>query len=382
MNRFFSTVTVVIAGLACLASQAVPAWAGPATTCVPGLPCVVDATPNDPLNQDDGPSAPGAPNVDKLERTLTVSTGPNDPAIPVACDADFMNQIYAKSFLNANRDSLLSQTYIRKPDSVLEYTCFDRFVRQAGPILGPMFSESTRWQNIQFPINSEIGFPLRNIANVDFNVFMGARLVNDLNRLVLRSLDQYLTQNFSNSFLGGESTITTSCNAGVVDYACQFMNDVWFLAQCSQFGTDEMAFTTGSTGEPGNAGAHPFMEFRELVSADPRTLPLACPAAAAGGSPTGITQDYIDVARNLNNRFVLMDQDSTTYMNFRLTPGGPAPAPPSCLPPIPTGMYVVREVKTVDNLGNVTVTSSTGYQDKFCPNPSCYYDNSADRCQR
>ncbi len=101
--------------------------------CLPGLPCVVPLTPNNPNSATDGPNRSGAHNVNKSESE--------------ACDADFMNQIHARAFLEASRENILSEVTIRKPDSVLEYTCFDQALQDSATYAGPIFTESTRWQD-------------------------------------------------------------------------------------------------------------------------------------------------------------------------------------------------------------------------------------------
>lgn len=106
-------------------------------SCLPGLPCVTALTPDAANVDTDGPNRAGAPNANKSESE--------------ACDADFMNQIYARAFLEASRETMMTSIIIRKPDSVLEYTCYDQAAKKAADYAGPRFSESTRWQNVNVP---------------------------------------------------------------------------------------------------------------------------------------------------------------------------------------------------------------------------------------
>lgn len=108
-----------------------------AAPCLPGLPCVTPLTPNAANVPTDGPNKSGASNANKSESE--------------ACDADFMNQIYGRAFLEASRETMMTSIIIRKPDSVLEYTCFDQAAKAAADYGGPRFSESTRWQNVNVP---------------------------------------------------------------------------------------------------------------------------------------------------------------------------------------------------------------------------------------
>ena len=108
-----------------------------ATTCLPGIPCVTNATPNNPVRPNDGPNRSSAPNAAKSGSA--------------ACDADFMNQIYARAFLEASRETIIQSTMIRKPDSVLEYTCFDQQVAESAEKAASIFSESPRFQDTSVP---------------------------------------------------------------------------------------------------------------------------------------------------------------------------------------------------------------------------------------
>lgn len=111
--------------------------------CLPGVPCIVPATPNLPLVRGDGPSAPGSPNQPKATGGGTCLPGAPDAGC--TCDADFMNQIYARAWLEGQREMIKAEVLIRKPDSILEYTCFNQFVDLAVTRAAPLFSETTRW---------------------------------------------------------------------------------------------------------------------------------------------------------------------------------------------------------------------------------------------
>ena len=190
--------------------------------CIPGMPCIVNKTPNPtPLNPADGPNAPGAPNASKTDSA--------------ACDADFMNQIFAKSFVEAQRETMMSQTIIRKPDSVLEYTCYDQILKDTAEIAGPIFSESTRFAGVSVP-NPGSG-------PITYTVYLGnTSLDSALNRLVMFSLNRYVTSNFAHNLLGGASGMPNSIAATTAGAgsACSFMNDVYFIAKCNDFGRDDI----------------------------------------------------------------------------------------------------------------------------------------------
>ena len=83
--------------------------------CIAGLPCVADH-----------------------------STGANDSkAESAACDADFMNQIYARAFIESDREVAVAQQYVSRPDSVLELSCFDAASKEALEAYNLHFSANT-----------------------------------------------------------------------------------------------------------------------------------------------------------------------------------------------------------------------------------------------
>jgi len=130
---------------------------------LPGLPgvsgvCTNGFTPNTPSTPEDGPNSAEAPNLSK-----------NDTA---ACDADFMNQIHARSFLEANRDIMISQLLVTKPDSVLEYTCFDQVVADTAEIATGFFSGSRAWVGAAGGEFGTVDNPTTD--PITLNVFMGS----------------------------------------------------------------------------------------------------------------------------------------------------------------------------------------------------------------
>ena len=205
--------------------------------CAAGLPCVTPLTPDPNLLDGVIPqNQGGAPNASKI-----------DPSGNRSCDADFMNQIYAKAFIEAEREVIVANTNIKKPDSVLEYSCFDARAENVGNVLGP-------------------GTVLPGLIQV---------LTRDV-------LVQYAGRNFGHDFLGG----AVPALPGV----CDAMFSLNHVSKCDDFGLDA-----------------PFMTFEAyfstpaLTAIDPRTLPVACP------SGHGITQDIVNVANNVGRAYAAID---------------------------------------------------------------------------
>lgn len=360
---------------------------------LPGLPCVVPKTPDAPEITTDGPNQTTAPN-DRIRDKNPM------------CDADLMNQIYAKAFLESNREYIMGQAIIRKPDSILEYTCFDQFVNRAGERAGAMFSETDLWRRTAtfrgqrtqanyididgyigpHPVQGDCagnqflgGAPYSQIptcSDVRLNIYMNrGRLLFDLRRMVSQSLRIYIDNNFDHTFLGGEMTQDyVACD---VNYVCNYMNIVYLASKCRDMGVDD-----------------PFMSFENLVTLDPRYLPQQCmldpdPTIVGDETPlgTGFRQDVIDLARNRTAStdfvYVNFDEANNNHLDLSLPdgatvyPGGPVVR---CSDPVQTGIKVERVIKNVDARGNVTTTQTQRFNDMVCINPGCSFDFNNGTC--
>lgn len=314
--------------------------------CVPGLPCITNATPNDPLDATDGPNVAPAPNASMSESA--------------ACDADFMNQVYANAVLSAERNTIAANVLIRKPDSVLEYSCFDQIAALTARSHGPIFSE--RRHTGTLPLTQGGG-------SVSYTVDLGnTSLDTAIENLVLNGINRYISDSFSHTFLlGGGGAIDTdfSASVGGAGATCTFLSEVYEISRCRD-AFDQVPYSA--------------MTFANLVTNDFRTRPAACP------SNHQITQNLIDLANNANFQYVNFDQVDSHNDMILYDAGGGANCTAS--PPIPTGLMVVHEEYTTDILGNPTLSNTYTYEDKVCANPSCYFDNnndangSNDRCRQ
>lgn len=332
----FSGLFAVISLLACISSLAPPALG--AAACIKGLPCVVGLTPNDPFVDTDGPNAAGAPNAHW-----------NEPIPNKVCDADLLNQMTAKAFLEAEREMVVANASILKPDSVLEYTCLDQAMARSAEVAGPIFSETDHWHPITVPIGEHInGTP---VPSVEIDVFTSDTYLDDiLEPIVMDAIKTYVDANFWHDFLGGaaagdDNNIADTVNG--VSNVCDFMYNVFFVSKCSDFALEA-----------------PLMTFEELVGNDPRTLPNAC------GSMHKITQDLIDLANNKNDTYAAKDPVDLLLEKF-LPPGGSV----TCSDPIPTGVIVQHTERSQDLAGNPVVNVDYAFPEQHCPNPACHLDN-------
>lgn len=172
---------------------------------------------------------------------------------PSACDPNYYESLESRAWLEAQREITQNQNLIFKPDSVLEYTCFDRHLGvladQSGnaQATGGMFSETGRWDP-------------RVLGNNQ-----ATHMDDALTRLVSQALNQYQQANFNHSFLGGRSSTSSTLQASVQPgaYNCNFMNQIWQEAKC-------MGFIDNAT----NDGFFTFEQYQS--SGDKRFLPTQC----------------------------------------------------------------------------------------------------------
>ena len=310
--------------------------AGAAATCLPGLPCDVPLTPDD--DHFDGiiePNQPDAPNSPK--------TGDSSNT----CDADFMNQIYAKAFLEAEREVVINNSLTLKPDSVLEYSCFDQDAAAFALHGGPVFSESTRWSPTTISIGSD---------SVTIDINMGdTRLDTSIEKLVLESLKIYVDTNFAHDFLGGaasgdNNTISNTVE-GISTLPCDFMYLLHDVSRCDDFALNTRFMTFES-----------YFSTPTLLDNDPRVLPQECP------DNHKITQAWIDVAKNKTWTYAAFDKVDT------LLPTQRASNPCENEEPIPTGVITFYEEYDVDTAGHPITVEKYSYEDKVCSNPACFLD--------
>ncbi|GJL84494.1 MAG: hypothetical protein DHS20C02_02690 [Micavibrio sp.] len=232
------------------------------------------------------------------------------------CDEVYFDSLEARAWLEAQREITQNQNLIFKADSVLEYTCFDKFANVLAQFAVDMFSENAeRWGEI-LPDNS---------MDVALDLLVGEALID------------YISLNFGHDFLGGrlegENYEPSSISGG--EYGCTVMNDVWLKAKCMNFieNEDEDGFYTF-----------------EQYSTDPdkRFLPERCDPGEERWD------DMIDTALELPP----WEEDPIwTHLdrldNFRC----------GSEPPIPTGITVRRPVK-----------EPLEYQEHICLQIGCTYD--------
>lgn len=139
-------------------------------------------------------------------------------AAATPCDPEYYESLRSRAWLEAQREITQNQNLIVKPDSVLEYTCFDQFMNILAYEAINMFSETTRW-GIVLPSNS---------------------MDTALEYLVGGAMRSYLAANYPHMFRGHRS-LTLDYEPEPIhgmsgtDYLCTSMRDVWLESKCVDF---------------------------------------------------------------------------------------------------------------------------------------------------
>ena len=264
---------------------------------------------------------------------------------PQPCGANYWTTLENRAWLEAEREIMQNQNLIFKPDSVLEYVCFDTMVDHVAQHAGNIFSHTNYFgEDI---VGSDTQFGLR----------------NSLERAVALALRAYNEQNFSHTFLGGRAADSASGITGMGmnpsdhrfdgrtrlgTYACGAMSAVWQTAKCANFNgnssfqdgfypLDALGAVGGGSGVSGYRDAD-----RET-----RIRPSSC-----GASFTAWDTFMTAIESHNNTSFQIPLRTIYTDVYNRTRPG-------ACGAAISTGITVY--------------TSSGEHQDGVCTNPGCTY---------
>lgn len=151
-------------------------------------------------------------------------------AATTACDKDYYEALKARAWMEAQREVTQNQNIIYKPDSVLEYSCFDQH-------LGVLAAQAP-------------------------GMFSGPDMHDALSNLVGGALQDYQTGSFNHASLGGKGEPIAKFPGDVKPggYNCLTMNAVWSKAKCRDFSEDS------------HEG---FLTFTQIQGQDPRQIPEA-----------------------------------------------------------------------------------------------------------
>ena len=306
---------------------------------------------------------------------------------PQPCDPAYWNTMKSRAWMEAEREIIQNQNLIFKPDSVLEYVCFDKFADHSAEHAGSIFVHTSYFGkeilkktddsvSMQGALSKVVGASLKSYQDGSFNVgrYLSSRAHDIKNK-------------------GDETALNKNLNAynGRVQYgsySCDVMKEVWKTAKCINFIDNDGFLKTGD-------GFYPFKKLEPVQGAkgeavkgyqdsfsgdnDPRQWPytLRCKGPEAQGTASTETKAPngwgAEIDQSINKKDVLYPYETPLAETFqkvreRIEPGGAKSGSSSttgtgggCAQAIETGITVL------------TTADPNGYKDGVCTNPGCTY---------
>lgn len=279
---------------------------------------------------------------------------------PQPCDPRYWETMSARAWMEAEREIMQNQNLIFKPDSVLEYTCFDKMVSHGAKYLGDIFVHTDYFGKVIIERGTA---QAQEIA---------------LQNVVSDSLKDYIANNYPYNYLADRSPqltnkpSTTNRASNMEDAksmtkysSCDIMAQVWQASKCINFVDDKDKFWMDGfypfiTLQPGPEGGPVVTGYSQF--GDVRYWPKKCETPLEGQRWT----DENKTATNENDaQYKFRDPLKTDFEKVRkmVEPGGCSENEQG----IETGVTVILS------------GSGSGKADKVCTNPGCtYLDN---KCQ-
>ncbi len=205
---------------------------------------------------------------------------PNDDLEVSGCAADTWTAMVNQAVMQTRREDLVNKRLIVKPDSVLDYSCFNRQILEVAVNAGPIFSETTRWDNVTVDIigksvdislrtkqedndpffsekdyNFEREYEQSNGTTITLESFSPISLDMAIDSLVGKASAGYFSTNFNQGYVSDTVPPPAAYPA-----TCNVMSAVWAAAKCKNFEDSSIFYT-----------------FEDLVGTDPREFPLSMP---------------------------------------------------------------------------------------------------------
>lgn len=266
------------------------------------------------------------------------------------CDPKYWDSLTARAWMEAEREIIQNQNLIFKPDSVLEYTCFDKFVNHAAKNAGDIFVHTMYFGKIIIPRGS------------------GESMEKGLTNVVSTALKAYDDGSFKDSnFMadraplvnnnGGATNYGQAATASLGSYSCDTMQKIWKTAKCINFIDNEHFKMTDAF--------YPFKQIKGLDGTnvagyqdsfsganDPRRWPEALKCT---GPDQNEWKDKDDIAENLSEQYKFKQPLAQDFQKVRqkIEPG-------QCGTVIKTGVKVI-------------VNGQEQGDDGVCTNPGCTY---------
>ncbi|MBU0801040.1 MAG: hypothetical protein KKA05_08540 [Alphaproteobacteria bacterium] len=245
------------------------------------------------------------------------------------CMPEIMTVIEKRALLEAEREIIQNQNLLFKPDSILEYSCFEQHLQQSGRVTGQMFSEAEGFFNISDAFVDQY--------SLDRAIYS----------FVFTALIEYLRANFWHRYLGDRADLEGLPPANPDTFTCVAMSYVWNKAKCMNFITPRDI----------QDGFYTFAEYQQMQ--DPRNLPVPQLCTTWPDWEATIQDaNRMNVALTGNANDDLAEDPLELY-NVLFDPD-------ACAPAIPTGL----------RMPPYPGAGIAEFQEFMCVTPGCYYNGS------
>jgi len=270
-----------------------------------------------------------------------------------------MDALEARAWMEAQREISQNKNLIFRPDSVLSYTCFDRFVdalMQPGPDSQPFSQNPSPWGGVAHRSANSTSKYLNDIVVTTMKHYLIA------NRFILPLNERYPGKLKYNPW--------TSQTSGAA-YTCDNMARVWGKVRETNF-IDKVIIDNKEVETDG------FYDFSYYANNDPRKFPNI--PGYKVNPQTDEWEKNMSIAYNQDqDKFLLSEENKndvapykedmiTTHLD-KILPPGVAPAN-GCAAPIPTGI-------DIDRNGD----GKPEYSEMVCPNPGCVFRIESNKCE-
>jgi hypothetical protein len=158
-----------------------------------------------------------------------------------SCAADIWTGMVNQAMMQSRREDIMNKRYIVKPDSVLQYSCFNDDMRSIIDDAGPIFSSSRHWENLKVDLLGPNGSK-REVTikiykkDLEFEEeylhhYLSPTTLEESLVLVVDSVwTNYRNRQFNHDYLSGTAP-TGEAKLG----PCANMANIWRAAKCKNF---------------------------------------------------------------------------------------------------------------------------------------------------
>ena len=378
----------------------------PGEASTPGSSALPNFKPAVPTTDEKAPDLPGD--------LFPYFRGANSASdMPPTCNPQAMDMLEARAWAEAQREMTQNETLISKPDSVLQYNCFDSALdvlakAAEGKYLFSELAKHPYMGTFQFLEKIHMQIELMNgqvaglldpagTEGLDMNSVLGMIVLDSLVKNVsLSSVGNfcrryYIDNNFDYNYLGGRSSSNYSMSTKVHDhtYSCGVMQKVWQVSMCNnamRFSADE--FRTLQDYADKEKSNNDYREFPKKCKANGGlgTQDALCNSDQVAQKSTilavaGINLGKLTWEGAMEAAFPSagMQGAHDAYRSFieRLDPDNC-----STLQPVKLGFKVklTSDIHSFEHTGWLA-DGPQEYEDAVCVAPGCWYDPSSDTCE-